>query len=407
MKRNFLTFSLFLIGVFTCFSCEANTLQKDSSIGSDGVSESMPTAQQWNKDVVGWNLGNEFECSAPGQDGESMQIGNPDGSIHAETAWGNPVVTKKMIQAVKKAGFNAVRIPIRWQCHITNAQAMSIDKAWIARIKEVVGWCLDNDLKVIINVHHEKWLEGRPTYQYKNENCQKLALLWMNIASEFANYDSRLAFAGTNEVHVRDNWSKPTAENLEVQNAYNQTFVDVVRATGGNNIRRHLIVQTYVCNPLYGINNGDFIVPKDVAQNGNNYMSVEFHYYQPWEYAGGIKYYFWGTAYKQYGDIPDSNEQTLTDFFNKVAETWSRQGLGIVIGEWGVSDHYTAKNMELIHENMTYYCRFMVTEARKRGFSTFIWDNNHFGCGQEKYGIFDRFKSMQVKTPWILNGIIH
>ena len=172
MKRNFLTFCLFLlIGIFTCFSCEANTLQKDSPKGSDGVSESMPTAQQWNKDVVGWNLGNELECSAPGQDGESMQIGNPDGSIHAETAWGNPVVTKKMIQAVKKAGFNAIRIPIRWQCHITNAQAMSIDKAWIARIKEVVGWCLDNDLKVIINAHHEKWLESRPTYQYKEEKA--------------------------------------------------------------------------------------------------------------------------------------------------------------------------------------------------------------------------------------------
>ena len=157
MKRFVFTFSLFLIGIFTCFSCEANTLQENSSNDSDGVCESMPTAQQWNKDIVGWNLGNEFECSAPGQDGESMQIGNPDGSIHAETAWGNPVVTKKMIQAVKKAGFNAVRIPIRWQCHITNAQAMSIDKAWIARIKEVVGWCLDNDLKVIINVHHEEY----------------------------------------------------------------------------------------------------------------------------------------------------------------------------------------------------------------------------------------------------------
>ena len=66
----------------------------------------------------------------------------------------------------------------------------------------------------------------------------------MNIASEFANYDSRLAFAGTNEVHIRDNWGKPTAENLEVQNAYNQIFVDMVRATGGNNAKRHLILQT-------------------------------------------------------------------------------------------------------------------------------------------------------------------
>ncbi len=73
----------------------------------------------------------------------------------------------------------------------------------------------------------------------------------MNIASEFANYDSRLAFAGTNEVHIRDNWGKPTAENLEVQNAYNQIFVDVVRATGGNNAKRHLILQTYVCNPWF------------------------------------------------------------------------------------------------------------------------------------------------------------
>ena len=152
----------------------------------------QPTAKQWNKDVVGWNLGNQFECSAPGQDGESMQIGMPDNSIKAETAWGNPVVTKKTIKAVKEAGFNAVRIPIRWQCHITNAAAMSIDKAWLARIKEVVDWCLANDLKVIINTHHDKWLEGRPTNQYKEENNQKLALLWLNIASEFAQYDYRV-----------------------------------------------------------------------------------------------------------------------------------------------------------------------------------------------------------------------
>jgi endoglucanase len=281
---------------------------------------------------------------------------------------------------------------------------MSIDKAWIARIKEVVGWCLDNGLKVIINVHHEKWLEGRPTYKYKEENCQKLALLWMNIASEFANYDSRLAFAGTNEVHIRDNWGKPTAENLEVQNAYNQIFVDVVRATGGNNAKRHLILQTYVCNPWFGVENGDFIIPKDAEGNGYNYMSVEFHYYQPWSYAGDCTYDYWGDAYKDAGKIPAENEKTMTDFFDKAVNTWSNKGLGIVIGEWGVTDHYKS-NSEKVHENMTYYCKFLTTEARKRGFSTFVWDNNHFGNGSEKYGIFDRFKSMKVNAPWILEGI--
>ena len=204
----FFKISFIIASIFTTVSCHADTplmgavSAPNTSGGSTTHNQTtIPTAQQWNKDVVGWNLGNNFECSAPGQDGETLEISNPTGAINAETAWGNARVTRKVITAVKKAGFNAVRIPIRWQCHITNAQAMSIDKAWMARIKEVVGWCLDNDLKVIINVHHEKWLESRPTYKYKEENCQKLALLWMNIASEFAQYDYRLAFAGTNEVH--------------------------------------------------------------------------------------------------------------------------------------------------------------------------------------------------------------
>ena len=135
MNRNFLKICLIFSSIFTTISCAASDASQVPSQATHQVKDAFPTAQQWNQDVIGWNLGNEFECSAPGQDGESMQIGNPDGAIHAETAWGNPVVTKKMIAAVKKAGFNAVRIPIRWQCHITNPQAMSIDKVWIARIK--------------------------------------------------------------------------------------------------------------------------------------------------------------------------------------------------------------------------------------------------------------------------------
>lgn len=365
------------------------------------------TAIDWNKAVyAGWNLGNQLECSAPGQDGESMEIGNPDGSINAETAWSNPKVTRKLIKAVKNAGFDAIRIPVRWQCHITNPTAMSIDKAWMERVKEIVDWCLAEDMKVIINTHHDKWLEGRPFDKNKDENCQKLALLWMNIATAFANYDYRLAFAGTNEVHVRDNWGKPEAENLRVQNSYNQTFIDIVRATGGNNAKRHLICQTYVCNPDFGIYNGDFIVPTDpVAENGTKFMSVEFHYYTPWDYAGECTYYYWGEPYKQYG-ASESNEKTMTEFFDKVEKTWSSQGLGVVIGEWGVTDHYKTSEIDRIHENMTYYCKFLTTEARKRGFSTFVWDNNAFGEGKEMFGIFDRKKSnAPIKATWITDGI--
>ena len=363
-------------------------------------------AQEWNRNLIGWNLGNQFECSAPGQDGESMAIGNPDNADNAETAWVTPAVTQKTIKAVTDAGFNAIRIPVRWQCHITNPRAMSVSKTWIARIKEVVGWCLANDLKVIINVHHEKWLESTPYYKNKEENCQKLALLWMNIATEFANYDYRVAFAGTNEVHEPGKWGAPDAENLAVQNAYNQVFVDVVRATGGNNLKRNLLVQTYVCNPDFGINNGDFIVPTDIEGNGNDYMTVEFHYYNPYDYCGECKYFWWGEAYRQYGEISPTTEKNMTDFFDKVVNVWGKQGLGICIGEWGVTDHYKG-DADKQHENMSYYCKTFVTEARKRGFSTFIWDNNKFGSGPEMFGIFDRERGMKVKSPWILKGLFN
>lgn len=111
---------------------------------------SQPTAKQWNSEVTaGWNLGNQLECSAAGMDSRSMEIGLPDSHMKAETAWGNPKVTRKTIKAVKEAGFNAVRIPIRWQCHITNPHAMTIDKDWMKHVREVIDWCLAEAVKFI------------------------------------------------------------------------------------------------------------------------------------------------------------------------------------------------------------------------------------------------------------------
>ena len=378
-----------LVGIIfiSLVSCHERQVQ------SQPLASSFPTATQWNKGVVGWNLGNQLECPALGTKNESTFITCLEGSINAETAWGNPKVTEKTIKAVKDAGFNAIRIPVRWQCHIMNEQAMTVDKAWMQRVKEVVDWCLKQDLKVILNTHHEKWLDSRPTYAYKDENCRKFAFLWLQIASEFKDYDSRLAFAGTNEVHIRDNWGKPTAENLEVQNAYNQTFVDAVRSTGGNNICRNLIVQTYVCNPRYGFD-GAFIVPLDLKENGNQYMSVEFHFYSPWEYAGEGTLDIW---------VDDGRFKRM---FDRVQKEWGSQGLGITIGEWGVTNHGNASNADQVHKNIAYYCKTYVSEAMKHGFSTFVWDNNYFGQGADRFGIFNRFKDMKLEAPWMLRGIM-
>ena len=101
-----------------------------------------------------------------------------------------------------------------------------------------------------------------------------------------------------------------------------------------------------------------------------------------------------------------NSELCMINDFQQMADTWGQQGLGIVIGEWGITDHWTTEDSKArIHENMSYYCKILVSEARQRNFSTFIWDNNVFGNGEEKFGIFDRHNDMALTADWIVKGI--
>ena len=343
-------------------------------------------AQTWCKNVVmGWNLGNSLEAEG------------------TETSWGNPATTADMIKAIKGEGFNAVRIPVRWGQHC-DMSTMTIDEKWLSRVKEIVDWCLAEDMYVIINTHHDLWLEHYPTNAKKTELNEKLGKLWTNIATAFADYDGRLAFAGLNEVNAEGNWGlTPTQENYDVTNSFNQTFVDAVRATGGNNALRNLVVQSYRCNPTMGLTN--LVVPTDPTPNR---LSVEFHYYDPYSYCSGAagSYNYWGIAFSDKGTVtPDGNEKSLANFFLTIREKWWEQGLGVVIGEYGCSCHYTTADKVTQEANMQYYMKCLVSEARKNGFAAFVWDNNAYGNGSEKFGIFDRKNNMKVRTPFFLDGI--
>ena len=343
-------------------------------------------AQTWCKNVVmGWNLGNSLEAEG------------------TETSWGNPATTADMIKSIKGEGFNAIRIPVRWGQHC-DMSTMTIDEKWLSRVKEIVDWCLAEDMYVIINTHHDLWLEHYPTNAKKTELNEKLGKLWTNIATAFADYDGRLAFAGLNEVNAEGNWGlTPTQENYDVTNSFNQTFVDAVRATGGNNALRNLIVQSYRCNPTMGLTN--LVVPTDPTPNR---LSVEFHYYDPYSYCSGAagSYNYWGIAFSDKGTVtPDGNEKSLANFFLTIREKWWEQGLGVVIGEYGCSCHYTTADKATQEANMQYYMKCLVSEARKNGFAAFVWDNNAYGNGSEKFGIFDRKNNMKVRTPFFLDGI--
>lgn len=360
-------------------------------------------AQTWCKNVVmGWNLGNALESAGGAWDYDNYVWTNVWEKDYSkwETAWGNPKTTKEMIHAIKVQGFNAIRVPVRWIPH-ADIETMEIDESWITRVKEVVDWCLAEDMQVILNTHHELWLESYPIYTMKETLNSKLRKLWTNIATAFADYDGRLAFAGTNEVTV--NWAAPTAENYDVQNSYNQTFIDAVRATGGNNVKRNLIVQTYATDPTYGL--AGFVIPNDPTENR---LSVEFHYYSPYSYCSGGEgsYYYWGKAFADKGKItPDGNEDTIANLFLKLRKEWWDKGLGIVMGEYGCSHHFTDDDKQTQEANEKYYIETLVSEARKNGFAAFVWDNNYFGNGSESFGIFNRNNSMSVDAPFFLNGI--
>ena len=339
-------------------------------------------AQEWTRNVVmGWNLGNSLECP------------------RTETEWGNPKTTQAMIKAVADKGFNAIRIPVRWINHVNNTTEMAVNPEWLARVKEVVDWALAENMYVIINSHHEDWYDRNPYYSKQEENNRKLGALWTSIATYFRDYGEKLIFAGTNEVTV--NWSAPSTEQQKVQNSYNQTFVDAVRNTGGKNYYRNLVVQTFACSPYHGLNG--FTIPNDKVEGR---LSVEFHYYDPYDYCGNCTYYYWGEAYKDKGSIiTNSTESTITNLFDRIFNTWMKQGLGVVMGEYGVSNHFTNDDKQTQMENMQYYLKCVVGEARKHGFAAFAWDNNQFNNGSENFGIFKRWQNMEVGNIYFLNGI--
>ena len=394
MKKLFIT-CLAALGV--------SAMMGQTAVTPDATGMDMD-AQAWTRDVrMGWNLGNALESAGADWDDASGTWKNVWVADYNqwETAWGNPKTTRAMIQAVAQAGFNAIRVPVRWVPHITDYTSMNIDPVWIARVKEVVDWCLDEGLYVVLNTHHELWLEHFPYNNSQVEVNRKLKALWTNIATYFRDYGEKLIFAAINEVQV--NWQSPTTENQTVQNSFLQTFVDAVRATGGKNYYRNLVVQTYSCSPYYGLNG--LTVPADVVENR---LSVEFHYYDPYDYCSGAtgSYYYWGKEFQNEGTIsPSGNEQTIKNLFKQVSKKWMAQGLGVVIGEYGVSNHYQSANQSVQQENMKYYLSTLVSEARKHGFAAFVWDNNAFGNGSEKFGIFDRNNNMSVRNTYFLEGI--
>ncbi len=325
---------------------------------------------------IGWNLGNTLDAHA--------DYGVTLGVSQAETYWGNPVTTKAMIDAIKNAGFNTVRIPTTYMNHTGSAPNYTIDEAWLNRVQEVVDYVIANDMYCIINIHHENdWL--KPKYANQSECEARLEKLWTQIANRFKEYDDHLIFEVMNEPRLVGDpteWNGGTSEARQVINSYNQVCVDTIRATGGNNAERWLMVPTYAASTVSSVLN-EFVLPSDPADK----IMVSIHAYTPYDFALNTT----GTSsFTDYYSI-DSLFQTLNSKFIS-------QGVPVVIGEFGAVN----KNNDSQRET---WAAYYISKASSYGIPCVWWDNGLVSGEGELFGLLNR-STCQMYYSGIVNAMM-
>ena len=338
--------------------------------------------------TLGWNLGNSLEA------------------IGGETAWGNPVVTKALIDLVKQSGFNAVRIPCSWDAH-SNGETAEINATWLNRVKEVVQYCTDNNMYAILNIHWDGgWLENNVTEAQQIANNAKQKAFWEQIATQLRDFDEHLLFASANEPNVED------ATQMAVLKSYHQTFIDVVRATGGKNAYRTLVIQG-PSTDIEKTNNLMTSLPTDTVEDK---MMVEIHYYTPWQFCGleedaswGKMFYYWGHDYHSASDTTRNatwgEEEDLDNFFLLMKNQFIDQGIPVVLGEFSATRRLTltGDNLTLHLASRAYYHKYVVQQAKANGLLPFYWDNG--GIGDKASGIFNRDNNT-VADQQVLDALI-
>jgi aryl-phospho-beta-D-glucosidase BglC (GH1 family) len=327
--------------------------------------QNLPTATATASAMtMGWNLGNTLEATG------------------GETNWGNPLTTQKLIDSVKAAGFNTIRIPCSWDQY-ANQTTHVIDATWMARVKAVVDYCVKDNLYVILNIHWDGgWLENNCTQAAQASVNVKQNSYWTQIATTFKSYDGHVLFASANEPAVAD------ATQMSVLLSYHQTFINAVRATGGNNSSRVLIVQ----GPSTDISKTNTLMntmPTDVITNR---LMVEVHYYTPYNFClmtadadWGKQFYYWGKGHHSTTDIahnPNYDEEAeLDNNFQLMKAKFVDKGIPVIIGEFGAIKRDTLKGTALaLHiSSREYFYNYLVKSASCHGLVPVYWDAGFIG----------------------------
>lgn len=353
-------------------------------IGMQTQAQSFESAEEAVKHMgVGWNLGNTLDANNQ----TITDVTNNDywgqQGLDSETCWGQPKTTRELIKMMKAAGFTAIRVPVTWYNHMDDSG--NVNEEWMARVKEVVDYVINEGLYCILNVHHDTGADSKDNsgkltgYHWIKADADNYATnkakfegLWKQIAGTFKDYGQTLLFEAYNEMlDATSCWNYPTSvgtynadyakKSLETINAYAQTFVEVVRSSGGNNASRNLIVNPYAASSggVWGNNTHpndpleQFVLPTDETEG---HLIVEVHSYP--SITNGLS----------------SAKSGLDWTFNNLKEKLSsRLNVPLIVGEWGTSNVDNGSDYIDRRETMIGFCDYFVKKAKENNFATFYW----------------------------------
>lgn len=330
----------------------------------------------------GYNIGNSLDADS----GRVSEV------LKHEIAWGNPVINQQLVDGIAAAGFTTVRIPTTWEHFISADGTYTIDPDYLARVKEVVDYCYKHDMYIILNTHHEKWIENSLLVEDQQEIAEKLGAIWSQIADYFADYDQHLIFEGLNEPRLKGTdieWTG-NSEAYAAMNYFSQVFVNAVRSNGkGHNDERCLMITGYAASNSASVMRA-MSLPTYNGEVVNN-LIVSVHSYSPYDFCL--------SSNQQNFDLNNPSDTGAIDVvFTAIKSEFLDHGIPVVLGETGT----TGKENEQARVNWVTY---MGTKAAEYGVPIVLWDNGSKGTGAENHCYFDR-NTGELIAPDFVNAMI-
>ena len=326
---------------------------------------------------MGWNIGGNMDSVWQGVSGETFN--------------GNLPATQDLFNKVKAAGFKSVRIPVCWIGQFDSSNGYQINKAWLERVGDYVHYCKNAGLNAIIDFHYDGWRnsDGYMNWEGVQENMfwldlgracldadfnnkmkEAIRCLWTHIARYFRDEGDYLIFQPFNELSASPTLFGPNPSDeiaSQVLAEWTQVFVDAVRATGGGNASRWLLIQGLGAHEI--LPTVKYLkLPTDYCSN--NRLIVSVHCYEPYSFSHGFVDEWGHTAQISEQSIWDKDEEYLSEIFGLANETFIKHGIPVCLDEMGCRNRDSERGSQF----QLYYLEYVAKVAHDNVIAPFLWD---------------------------------